>query len=474
MISLNDFLFKHLQIILMILFVMLSFLLGGTFLEKAFIPGSLAYIIAIFITFALYKNFNDKFISKIFFITFIVRIITALTIYIIKYYILNLPGEVVGVGIDDDNALYHNMGKFIAENFENLSPQFYLSFLGITESSITFDYSMYSYNLYSLIVGILYKLFGINELVACLFNCFISSFVSIIVYLIGKSTFENIKDAKLIGYITAFSLTVSAYSSVEMRDVFIVLFSYLSIYFSYFSLIKKRKSSFILLIISLFLLSQFRGYAAIAIIFSIIFAFLFVKFKFKLKKNSVIALNLNSIIFLSILPVIIIFLLFSQKVIGLEYVLSLMDTETLLKISEEGYGNATSSFNIDRLALSKCMPLFLLVGYFCMIFAPFPIHWIMVRNVVQAFSAFEMIIYYIFIIPSFFTGIIKSLKDKNYLLIVSIFYILGIYSFYGLILDNAGAVFRGRAPFIPLIFMICLYNSKGLLYKIKSQIIKYL
>lgn len=429
--------------------LIIPFLLFITDINVAYsliIPYSIAMFIAFIIAVIININTKNRFYSRIYLLTTLFHLLAGIFIQILKYKILNLPtiGGFAGIGIDNDGTLYHNYAKILLQN-----PQYDTLF-------------------FAKIVAIIYKIFGVNEYTVCAINALFSGFISFFIVKMGETIYKDNFTVKFLGYITTFSFTVTAYTSVLMRDVYIILLSYMIIFFYYVFYKKKNIYYLLFSIFSFFLLCPIRAYAAAATFIACITAHLILVSNLKYK-NFIIKTNRYMITVFIMVIVILTLLIIFQNFLRIDYIISLFDMDTILKVSEEGYGGANSSFGIDRVALSKCLPLFLLIGYFCMFFAPFPHQWLLSKNIVQAFSASETIILYIFLLPSFFMGIIKGFKDRNFIIVSSFLYIIFVFTFYGMILDNSGAVFRGRAPFIPLIYLIALYNTKGLLLKICNK-----
>lgn len=426
-----------------LIFPFLLFISGINATSSLIIPYSLAMFTAFIIATIVNINTKNKFYSRIYLLTALFHLLAGIFIQILKYKILNLPtiGGFAGVGIDNDGALYHNSAKILLQN-----PHYDTLF-------------------FAKIVSIIYKIFGINEYTVCAINALISGFISLFIVKLADPIYRNNFKSKFLGYITAFSFTIAAYTSVLMRDVYIILLSYMIIYFYYLFFKQKKLTYFLLSLISFILLCPIRAYAAGATFIACIVAHLIIVSKIKYK-NFIIKTNKYMIGVFVMVIIILTLLIIFQKFLKLDYIISLFDMETILKVSEEGYGGANSSFGIDRVALSKCLPLFLLIGYFCMFFAPFPHQWLLSKNIVQAFSASETIILYIFLLPSFFMGIIKGFKERNFIIVSSFLYIIFVFTFYGMILDNSGAVFRGRSTFLPLIYLIALYKPEGYLKKI--------
>lgn len=434
----------HILLIIIFFIIFVLFFFGEHAIVTLIIPLVLSIIFSIITYIILFKTNKDKFVPKCFIITVFFHFIVAIFIQLLKYYILNLPiiDSFAAIGIDNDGYIYNQQAIQIAK---------------------THDYSIGLF--YSKIVGAIYSYLGINEFTVCSINCIISGFISVTIYLLAKKLYKNRIRAYLLTYIVIFSFTVAAYTTVLMRDVYIILLTYLIIY-NYYLFYKKNNILYLILsIISFLVLCPIRAYAAGAAFIACVLTNLIVNVKFKVT-NNIIKLNRQMILILIVSSVILSTIIIFQGVLGLDYIVSLFDMDNILQVSEIGYGGANSSFGIDRVALSKIPPLFILVGYFCMLFAPFPHQWLLAHNIVQAFSATETIILYIFLLPSFFKGIQKGFEDKNFIIISSFLYILFVFTFYGMILDNSGAVFRGRAPFIPLIYLISLYNPQGLLKRI--------
>lgn len=407
------------------------------------LPYCCGLFIAFIIAFFIHLKTKDVFYKKIYLLTVCFHFLVGLFIQLLKYHILNLPtiNGIAAIGVDNDGWLYHSQAVMLLQQ-------------GYKEV-----------NFYSYIVAFIYKCFGINEYTVCIINSIFSGFISIIICKLGEIVFLDKFTTKFLGFVVAFSFSIAAYTSVLMRDVFIILLSLLIIYFYYKFFKNQNIFHLFLSLLSFFLLCFFRAYAAVAVMSACFFAHLFLRSKYSFSKRKIHINKFGVYLLLIIISIVSIVLIF-QDYLKIDYIVSLFNIDNILEVSQVGYGGANSSFGIDRVLLAKCLPVFILVGYFCMFFAPFPHQWFLAKNIVQAFSASETIILYIFLIPSFFKGVKNGFKNKNFIIIASFLYIIFVFTFYGMILDNSGAVFRGRAPFLPLIFLISLYSSSGLLKKI--------
>ncbi len=438
----RNLLIKLLLLINLLIPFLLLFIFNDLLL-KIGVPLIVGCIFVFLFSLILYKFNTDKFVPKIFIITSLFHFIVAVFIQVLKYGILDLNSYYgfSAIGIDDDGWLYHSLAINKLENKVSEGPFF------------------------SEVVYYIYKVFGINEFNVCVVNSILSGFIPVVIYSLSKKIYNNNLYSKVLAYIIAFSLTVAAYTTVLMRDVYIMLFSYLIIFYYYKFQVNFSYLNLCKTVIFFVLLCMFRAYAAAAVLSACVVAHLVKLAKFKIRKN-IISINKYSLLLIILISVLLIFCIVFNSYLKLDYIISLFDMEKILEVSEIGYGGANSSFGVNRTALSHCLPLFLAFGYFCMFFAPFPHQWLLSRNVVQAFSAPETIILYIFLIPSFFKGMVKGFKEKKFIVMASALYIMFVFTFYGMILDNSGAVFRGRAPFIPLIFLIAVYTPGKFLTKV--------
>ena len=255
-------------LILFILFLIpLLSLLGEEITYTIIIPLFFGFLATILTTLLVHYYSKDKFIPQIYIITVLFHFIVAIFIQLLKYHILNLPTSLnnfAGIGIDNDGLLYHNAA---------------IEF-------IQYQRKLNDMTIFPIIISIIYKFFGINEFSACCFNCIISGFISITIYKLGLNLYNNKNQTKLMAYITAFSFTIAAYTSVLMRDVYIMLLSYLIIYFYYFFYKKKNILYLLFSLVSFIILCFFRAYAAGAVLCACIITHLVIisSFKFKNKK----------------------------------------------------------------------------------------------------------------------------------------------------------------------------------------------
>lgn len=349
--------------------------------------------------------------------------------------------------LDNDGELYHMEGVFIANNFS----------LDTLKESFTGGF-------FPKIIGILYYYFGCNPFLPCALNCILSGFTASVIYCIGKSTLSDVKLAKIFSLFSIITFSHLMNTTVLMRDGYITLFMYLSIFLSYQFYKKKCLVQLVLAIVALYLLSCFRVYAAIIILLAIIATFVFINLNIQVKNNK---FKLNKLALLLILLSPLIIVIFALILIKFSALFKVLSVEDLINIREVSYQYGTAEVAIDFGALySKFFLLPFIVGYIYLFFAPFPWEWLNFKRIIYVP---DMLILYCFL-PSFFKNIRKIFQDKNYLLIVSFLSIIFMFSIYCITLGNTGAIHRLRGPFIPMIYLIAMYAPNNFLNKILKKI----
>lgn len=450
--SSNKILYSILACSILLLVSILFFLEFGI-LERVLLPFSISLFIALGIYCILNISCKDKFCSKIYLISVLMHFVFILFWQIFKYYMLgyHLPTENVFKAfiVDNDGGLYHLLGVYISKHY-----------------TLATLMEKYTGGLFPKIVGTVYYVFGINPfLVSCL-NAILSGFTAIILFLIGKCVLQNRDYAKAFSFLSILNFAHIINTSTMIRDNYIVLFIYLSIYLSYRFYNKKNILNLLLTLFSLCMLYYFRPYAAIIILLAIIVTFVFVNLKIKANNNRLKANRLSLLLILSSPLIVAIFIFILIKFSELFKVLSVED---LIAIRDVAYVGGDSDVGLDFSSLySVCFILPFLIGTICMFFAPFPWEWIYPRRMIYVP---DMLILYCFL-PSFFSNIKKVLVERNYLLVVSLFSIIFMFSIYCITLGNTGAIHRLRGPFIPMIYLIAFYNPRPILNRILCKIKK--
>ena len=438
-----------------IVLVGILFFLEFGMLERVLLP----FFISLFIAFGIFCILNisckDKFCSKIYLISVLLHFIFILFWQIFKYHMLgyHLPTENIFKAfiVDNDGGLYHLLGVYISKHY-----------------TLATLMEKYPGGLFPKIVGTVYYVFRINPFLVSCINAIISGFTALILFLIGKCVLLNRDYAKAFSFLSILNFAHIINTSTMIRDNYIVLLMYLSILMSYY--FYKTKNIFYLSLtsLSLYLLYLFRPYAAIVILLAMIVTFVIVNLKIKAHNNRLKANKLSLLLILFSPLILAIFIFILIKFSELFKVASLED---LIDIRETAYQTGAGEIPIDFGALyNKFFLLPFIVGYIYLFFAPFPWEWIYPRRMIYVP---DMLILYCFL-PSFFKNIKKVLVEKQYLLVVSFFSIIFMFSIYCITLGSTGAIHRLRGPFIPMIYLIAFSYPDKLLNEILIYVRRFI
>lgn len=437
-----------------IILLLITIFLELSSLDRTVLPF-LIYCLIYFGIFILLNLCNkDKFISKIYLISLLLHLIFLLFWNIFKYHLLgyNLPTENTfkPFTIDNDGALYHSYGVYISHHlFLNTLTTHFIG------------------GVYPKIVGIIYHYIGVNPFIVCLFNINISSLVAPIIYLIGKQVFNNVEESRIYSFLSIFTFTHIMNTSTMIRDSYITLFMYLSIFLSYLFYKRRNVLYLILTMTSLCLLYSFRPYACCVIFFAIVITFIMSNYNLKLSKWHIKS-NAFSIILMILSPIAISLLLYSLYLIFSS--MNLLSVEDLIEVREVSYqyGDAQIAFDFGAL-YSKFFLFPFIIGYIYLFGAPFPWEWVKPSRIVYVP---DMLILYCFLF-SFFNNIKTLFRRKNYMLLVCFFSIIFMFSIYCITLGNTGAIHRLRGPFIPMIYLIAMSRPDKFLSRILNKIKKW-
>ena len=444
-----------LLITIFVLFVTYFLIVEFITAERVVLPILVSSIVATAIYFILNIFNKDKFVSKIYLVSILVHFCFILFWQILKYYILGLHVPTSNVFVpfisDEDGMRYHEIATYLADNynFKNLSMNYYGG-------------------LFPKIVCTLYLLFGKNPFIITSVNSFAGAFVSVITYLISKQVITDIKQCKTYALFCVLCTSYIVNTSVFMRDVYITLFMYLSIYFSFYA-IKKRSLIYILLsLISLYILYLFRPYAAIIVFIGIIIGNIVKNIKYA-NQTSNLKVNKCTLMAIIVSPVILFLIIY-----GLNFLISNsalfvkeLSVETLINVRDTAYVGSNSDYPWDFGMLFKIFPLLpFIVGYTCLFFAPFPYEWIYVKRL---HFIPDMLVMYC-LLPSFFRNLRLIFKEKKYYLLVYFFTMLIMFSIYCITVGNSGTIHRLRGPFIPMIYLIAMSRPNKILSRILNKV----
>lgn len=439
--------------------IAISFLLGISFLLEIFdlnfviLPFGISFLFTIFLFMILNYFIKDKFISKIFLLSVLFHFIFILFWHLFKYYMLSYhfptDNTFIPFTVDNDGVLYHSLGVYVAKNFTLTTLQEHLTGGGFPK-----------------IIGILYYYFGINPFLPCLLNCLISGFTAVFIYLIGKNTLENKQIAKIYSILSILTFAHIINTSVLIRDSYITLFMYSSLYLSYLFYKTKNLLWLFLTFFSLYLLYSFRPYAAYVLLSAMLLSWVICNLKSNLNKGQLKLSKFTLIIYLFFPILAISFIFLIKYFLSSITLLKSISVESLIDIRESAYQFGNAEIVIDFRALyNKFFLLPFIVGYIYLFLAPFPWEWIYVTRIVYIP---DMLILYCFLL-SFFKNIKIVFVEKKFLLMCSLLSIIFMFSFYCITLGNSGAIHRLRGPFIPMIYLIALYSPDKILAKIINK-----
>lgn len=441
-----------------VFFVVLFCFIEFTMLQRVVLPILISSLIAGIICLLLRIHCKDKFVPKIYLISILVHFIFILFWQFLKYYILGLsfPTENIFEAFisDVDGIHYHDISTDIANHysFDNLCEKHYGGF-------------------FPNIIATLYLLFGTNPFIVTCFNSIIAGFISILVYLISKEVINDNNLCKIYSLLCVFCTSYIVNTSVMMRDGYITLFIYLSIYLSYLLLKTKNIIYAIGFLFSLILCYMFRPYAVVMLVIGIMLGFVVKNMEFSVVKNK-LKINMLALVILLSAPIILLI-----TVYGINYLMSSgglfikdLSVETLIEVRETAYASSNSTYSWDFGQLYGIFPLLpFMVGYLCLFFAPFPIEWIYVKRL---HFVPDMLILYL-MIPSFIKNLKSIFTNKNYFLLVYFFTMFSMFTIYCITVGNSGTIHRLRGPYIPMIYLIAMYRPDKYLSKILCKIQKW-
>jgi len=379
-------------------------------------------IVIIGLVFGLFLR--QTFLSSVFILAFLSRIIFAIFLY-------NLVFLNNGLGLLGDSRSY----SINAVNIINLwsSGLRDLTALSIEALRLSDSGNLGSYDFWNAIV---YYFAGVNPITMIFINCVVSSLTAVLIYSITKQIW-NEKSAKFAACLTAFWPSTFFWSVQNLKEPLVIFLSVILLWA--FIRLKKQFRFYMLLIIlaSTVALRYLRGFL-LPLFYGVILPGS-VLFSSKHKK-----VVLFWVVIFSAAAIVIIKL----------YHPNLIDPSRALKFLQQeragrAYGNLglATNFNIGNISnLIIFMPVFLANA----LLAPYP--W-QVGSMSQISSMPEMLLFYA-LIPLMFIGgkiLIKNRSRESWILI---FYILIIALVLSVIEGNAGTLFRHRSMILPLCFIL--------------------
>lgn len=379
------------------------------------------FFVYVFFNFLSLKN-EKKFISQIFIISILVSLIYAIFYNIYFYYYNNSWFEFNA----KDSVQYYNQALIIYENFisgnsiyKGLIPFVKFEDLGFS-TLISFLWYFSFKSLYTIIF----------------FNILIKSFSAVYIYKIGKYLFNEL-DAKLSAIIFVFLPVFNYYSSINLKEIFMIFMLLVMAYNLMLFLYEKKNKYLIFLVILLILMLFIRPVNSILIISIIPFFYLF-----NLKKISI-----KTLVFISAFGGLIFF--FSNLPI-------LQDSITLVERSSDQFDNSISYSQSrkggNKLASKASIPLLFSLSFLTPLSTSVKINnqehfWIHLSNnfLLGSLSIFFMI------------SVFKLYQKSKYIPIISIIL------FYFLIITVAGlsTSVRRYLPIVPFILILIPYGIRN-------------
>lgn len=276
-----------------ILAILLNWILFGDLsVDFIFILGN---IIAVFIILVLFnfcqKNFinlpEKAFKRNIFWFSLALRIFSVLFYYCLFYYITDTEFDVEAI----DAVVYHDFANDVLKDFRtgNLTPASFLI-------SVGGDFDDAGYVVF---LAFIYSIFEDGILIARIVQAVIGAFTVLLIYKTTKEFFDE-RTGKLAAIILATFQPILLYTAVHMKEVIMVHFVFLFLYYSV-QLLKKNKSitiSITIVFVSfLGMLSVRTVLAIIALTSLIIYLLLSGNRIFTLKKITVL-LSIAAIVFI--------------------------------------------------------------------------------------------------------------------------------------------------------------------------------
>lgn len=448
----NNYILLSALLSAMIIMLMILIIAEFTYLERICLPFLITFLIGLSIYLLLQKICKDKFIPKIYLVSILIHYIFILFWEFLKYHIMGIPmptsQHYEPFIIDNDGARYHALGVYLNNHFS------YQHFVG----------KMYG-GLFPKMIGVVYHYLGNNPFIISCINTTIAGFTAILYYFIGKTTLKNIDMAKIFTLFSIANFSHIMNTSTLMRDDYIVLFIYCSIFASYYFYKSKNTLYIFVTLLSLYGLYLFRPYASYIICAAIVIAYVAQNVQIKKKENKIV-FNKIAIALIVLSPVFMFLLtiLFNMLTHSFGEILSVED---IISIRETAYAGSNTDYNWDFFKLYSIFPLLpFIVGYICLFFAPFPWEWVLIRRMVYVP---DMLILYCFL-PSFIKNLKHAIFDKQYCLSVFFFSMLIMFTIYSITLGNSGSIHRLRGPFIPMIYLIAMYRPDKYLSKILNKI----
>jgi len=410
----------------------------------------LGLFLGLFLTTYNQKKLNDYiFLSGIFILAFLSRIIVGFLLY-------NFVFLSNGKGLLGDSLPYAENGYAILQMWLNGIRDFDYISICITNDANNTSGTVGSYDFWNAIV---YFFAGKSPLSLIFINCLASSLTVVFIFFIAEQLF-NKKTAIYTSILTAFWPSLFFWSVQNLKEP-ISVFLITALIWSILRLKKQFRFYLIFLVMLLsFALKEFR-IVLFFVFFAIVFPLSLVLPFWKAKKVEFL-FSLALFLFLG-------FLFFDVIKIYLVKILPSGDNVTLLDWiytmrDYRAYGGSAFLKNwefTNPLILVLFLPLALLVAWL----APFP--W-QCGSMLQIMAMPEMLLYYL-LLPSMFLGcgfVMKHKVKEGGMILIYLFIMMLVLAF---VEGNIGTLFRHRAMVLPFMFVLVGIGLEKIKFKITAH-----
>lgn len=383
---------------------------------------------------------EQSFLSRLFIISFLLKVVAAVTLYNFVYLHNNqgLLGDGYAYSLNGDTILRMWLGG--ERNMDIIAEEI----LRYGSSGNVTSYDFWN--------AIVYFFTGTSPLSLVFINCMASSLTILFIYGITKQVY-NEKAAKITAILTAFWPSIFMWSIQNLKESLSIFLIAILIWVVLQLKVKFRFYLLFLIILSSIALKELRMVSFI-MFYAVIFPLSLSLFLWK--KNRVLFIFL---LLLAGVGITVIFNKYSSYSSPLEYI-------SYMRIAR-AYGNTAFLSNIDvtnPVSFIFFAPVGLLVAWL----APFPCQ---IGSMSQIMAIPEMLLYYS-LLPAMFLGwrfITRYKAKEGMILIAYIFIMMLLLAF---IEGNIGTLFRHRAMVLPFMFVLIGIGiaQKKMAVKYKIQI----
>lgn len=332
-----------------------------------------------------------------------------------------------------DDVWYDQLGWGIAKHWQETGTY---SLPDDLPAAVTIVYNIYN--------GIVYYIFGHAPLVPKVINCFVGSFIAIYIFFITRHLFSR-KAAILAAFLTQFFPSLILWSTLNLRDTFII-FALVMIIWKIITLQTKFKiCSLIPLFLSLLVIYLLRLPLLLPIFLSVVISMVI----------GIIIPQRGKFFYSAatgIILLISIFIMYQELRIGLPLRLepdALLGWAAIRRAGIMASGGSVFYSDIDISTPAKALK-FLPIGITYFLFAPFPWSIISFR---QIFTIFEMPVWYLLFLK-IIGGTLFVVRNKFRESAIILIYLVITTASLSLVAGNIGLAYRLRAQVLPFFLIL--------------------